>query len=61
MKITVWNEFAHEKTDEAVKAIYPDGIHETVAAFLRENGFDDVKTATLEMPVHLPSMSALRL
>jgi len=51
MKITVWNEFAHEKTDEAVKAIYPDGIHETVAAFLRENGFD-VKTATLEMPEH---------
>ena len=22
MRITVWNEFAHEKTDEAVKAIF---------------------------------------
>ena len=51
MKITVWNEFAHEKVDEAVKAIYPNGIHECIAGFLRENGYD-VKTATLEMPEH---------
>ena len=51
MKITVWNEFAHEKSDAAVKAIYPDGIHETIAAFLRKNGYD-VKTATLDMPEH---------
>ncbi|MBR0143528.1 MAG: ThuA domain-containing protein [Clostridia bacterium] len=51
MKITVWNEFAHEKSDAAVKAIYPDGIHETIAAFLRKSGYD-VKTATLDMPEH---------
>lgn len=51
MKITVWNEFQHEKTDEAVKAIYPDGIHECIAGFLREAGYD-VKTATLDMPEH---------
>ena len=46
MKITVWNEFAHEKTDAAVKAIYPDGIHETIAAFLRKNG----RTRAAPMP-----------
>ena len=51
MKITVWNEFAHEKTDEAVRAIYPDGIHECIAGFLRGAGFD-VTTATLDMPEH---------
>lgn len=51
MKITVWNEFVHEKTDDAVKAIYPDGIHECIAKFLREAGFD-VTTATLDMPEH---------
>ena len=45
------NEFAHEKTDDAVKAIYPDGIHECIAKFLREAGFD-VTTATLDMPEH---------
>ncbi len=49
MRITVWNEFAHEKTDEAVKAIYPDGIHTVIADFLKEAGYD-VGTATLDMP-----------
>ena len=47
MKITVWNEFAHEKSDPAVKAIYPDGIHQVVAGFLREAGYE-VRTATLD-------------
>lgn len=47
MKILVWNEFAHEKTDERVCAIYPDGIHATIAAFLREEGHE-VLTATLD-------------
>lgn len=47
MKILVWNEFAHEKTDERVRAIYPDGIHATIAAFLREEGHE-VLTATLD-------------
>ena len=50
MKITVWNEFCHEKEDDRVKAIYPDGIHETIAKFLREAGYEDVTTATLDMP-----------
>jgi len=47
MRILVWNEFAHEKTDERVRAIYPDGIHATIAAFLREEGHE-VLTATLD-------------
>ena len=49
MKITVWNEFAHEKSDPAVKAIYPDGIHMVIAKFLREAGYE-VRTATLDDP-----------
>ena len=49
MKITVWNEYAHEKTDEAVRAIYPDGIHNTIARFLRDAGYE-VRTATLDDP-----------
>ena len=49
MKITVWNEFAHEQSDPAVKAIYPDGIHQVVAGFLREAGYE-VRTATLDDP-----------
>ena len=49
MKITVWNEYRHEKVDENVRAIYPDGIHACIAKFLTEAGFDTA-TATLDMP-----------
>ena len=51
IKVTVWNEFRHEKTHEAVTKVYPDGIHEAIAKPLREAGFD-VKTATLDEPEH---------
>ncbi|MBN1563166.1 MAG: ThuA domain-containing protein, partial [Anaerolineae bacterium] len=49
--VTVWNEFRHEKKNEKVKSIYPDGIHNTIAAFLRATGFE-VGTATLDEPAH---------
>ena len=49
MKITVWNEFVHERESEDIKAIYPDGIHAVIAKFLTEAGHD-VTTATLDMP-----------
>jgi trehalose utilization protein len=49
MKITVWNEFAHEKTDDRVRAIYPDGIHMTIARALEQAGYE-VRTATLDDP-----------
>lgn len=26
IRVTVWNEFQHERTQEKVKEIYPDGI-----------------------------------
>ena len=35
-----------------MKKIYPDGIHNVIAAGLREQGFDDVGTATLDQPEH---------
>ena len=33
LRVTVFNEFFHEKTDENVKSIYPGGIHKA----LKEN------------------------
>lgn len=51
MKITIWNEFRHEQNNEVVRAIYPDGIHSTIAAFLEEEGHS-VGTATLDQPSH---------
>jgi trehalose utilization protein len=51
VRVTVWNEFRHEKTDKAVAQIYPQGIHGTIAGFLKAQGFD-VRTATLDEPEH---------
>jgi trehalose utilization protein len=48
-RVTVWNEFRHEKRDPKVAAIYPDGIHEVIAGHLRGQGMA-VKTATLDEP-----------
>lgn len=50
VRVTVWNEYEHEKTNDAVSAIYPDGIHAAIAGFLKEHY--EVRTATLEEPEH---------
>lgn len=50
-RVTVWNEYRHERTKAAVAAIYPDGIHGTIAGALREAGLT-VRTATLDEPEH---------
>ncbi len=53
LKVTVWGEGLEQEKPEA-KRIYPDGIHEAIAAGLRaelgENAL--VRTATLEAPDH---------
>lgn len=50
MRITVWNEYIHEKQDEAIRAIYPDGIHNQIARALSGEKTWDIRTATLEEP-----------
>jgi len=52
IRITVWNEFRHEKSDERVKSIYPEGIHHTIAQSLAKNTEFEVSTATLDEPEH---------
>ena len=48
IKVTVWNEFVHEKKDEKVKEIYPNGIHNTIADFLGSEEDIEVGVATLD-------------
>lgn len=48
IRVLVWNEFRHEKTDDKVRAIYPNGIHEAIAEFLRKEEDFEVKTAYLD-------------
>ena len=50
MKVLIWNEFIHERTDDSVKKIYPDGIHSAIAEFLSKEPDIEVKTATLDDP-----------
>ncbi len=51
-RVTVWGEFRHEKKNPKVAALYPQGMHETIAGFLRKHGDLAVGTATLDQPEH---------
>ncbi len=53
-RVTVWNEFVHERKDESVRAIYPDGMHRVVGAALERYLGDavSVRYATLDQPEH---------
>ena len=51
VSVTVWNEYRHERTDDEVAAVYPDGIHAVIADALEGYGHD-VRTATLDDPEH---------
>ncbi|RZH67393.1 ThuA domain-containing protein [Natrinema altunense] len=48
--VTIWNEFRHEREDDAVAAVYPDGIHAPIADALADD--HAVRTATLDDPEH---------
>ncbi len=52
VRVTGWNEFLHEKDNEVVKKIYPDGIHKVIADHLARQSGLEVRTATLEEPEH---------
>ena len=52
IRVTVWNEFRHEKSNATVKSIYPKGMHETLAARLRQEPGVAVRTATLDEAEH---------
>lgn len=49
VRALIWNEFRHERNKEAVKAIYPDGIHAALARGIAGDGLE-VRTATLDDP-----------
>ena len=54
IRVTVWGENVHEHQNEKVGSIYPEGMHESIAAGLRQqlgNGVE-VRTATLQQAEH---------
>ena len=50
MRVTIWNEYRHEKANSAVAAIYPQGIHEALRAGLSRHDLGEIGTATLDEP-----------
>ena len=52
VRVIVWNEFRHERTEAHVRGIYPHGMHEAIAGRLRASGDLHVSTATLDEPEH---------
>jgi trehalose utilization protein len=52
IRVTVWHEFRHEKTNPAVAELYPNGMHEAIALHLRKSSDLAVRTATLDQPEH---------
>lgn len=51
IRVTVWNEFIHEKQVPEIAEIYPDGIHGYIARFLEKAGMK-TRLASLDMPEH---------
>ncbi|MEO8286017.1 MAG: ThuA domain-containing protein [Chloroflexota bacterium] len=53
INVTVWNEYRHElDASHPAHTVYPQGIHEAIAAGLREHSDLVVRTATLDEPSH---------
>ena len=52
--VTVWGENLHEQKHDAVKKIYPNGMHTVIAEGIREHLGEgaQVRTATLDQPEH---------
>ena len=50
IRVTAWNEFRHEKSNEYVKSIYPDGIHGLIKQFLETKDDIEVTLAALDDP-----------
>jgi trehalose utilization protein len=51
IKVTIWNEYRHEREDPAIAAIYPDGLHAAIGNGLKGDDFQ-VRFATLDEPEH---------
>jgi trehalose utilization protein len=49
IRVTVWNENIHERTNEQIARLYPKGIHGAIAEGIEPYGFQ-VRTATMDEP-----------
>ncbi len=50
LRVTIWNEFVHEREIPAIQAVYPEGIHSCLRRFLEKEPDISVTCVTLDMP-----------
>lgn len=51
IRVTIWNEFRHERESPEIRSIYPEGIHNALRDGLVPCGFE-VRSATLDESEH---------
>jgi len=52
IRVTVWNEFRHERENKDIARIYPKGMHDAIASHLKKDQHMKVRLATLDEPEH---------
>lgn len=52
IRVTVWNEYRHEKSNDTVKRVYPDGMHSAIATRLNREPDIAARIAALDEPEH---------
>ena len=62
VRVTVWGENRHERLEQHVADLYPDGMHTTIAEGVREHlgAAAEVRTVTLDDPEHGLSEESLQ-
>ncbi|MDD4623181.1 MAG: ThuA domain-containing protein, partial [Kiritimatiellae bacterium] len=58
IRVTIWNEFVHERQEPSVAELYPDGLHGELAKSLAAPDIV-IRTATLQEPEHGLTQAAL--
>ncbi len=52
VRVVVWGENIHDRENEVVRGIYPNGMHGTIAEALNADTAIEATTATMEQPEH---------
>lgn len=49
IRVTIWNEYVHEREEEKIRKIYPEGIHGCLRSFLEQDQDLQITCRTLDM------------
>ncbi|MBI3008417.1 MAG: ThuA domain-containing protein [Candidatus Omnitrophica bacterium] len=59
IKVTIWNEFRHERKEKRIADVYPKGMHQKLLEEFKTQSDFEVRTATLDEPEHGLSQEVL--